>query len=58
MELDLNKTPSGVHHFSKVANQALRKVYGMDMRHLGMRALEEAARVLAEHAAGVMVDDT
>lgn len=51
VELSLNRTPSGVHHFSKVANQALRKVYGMDLRHLGIQALEEAARVLARHAA-------
>ena len=47
MELGLNRTPFGVHHFSKVANQVLRKVYGRDARHLGVRALEEATRVLA-----------
>jgi hypothetical protein len=54
VELNLNKTTSGVHHFSKIANQALRKVYGMDLRHLGIRALEESALVLARHAAGIV----
>ncbi len=50
VELGLNRTTEGVHHFSKVANQALRKVSGMDARHLGVRALEKTTRVLAEHA--------
>ena len=46
VELSLDRTPAGVHHFSKAANQALRKVYGMDARRLGVRALEEATREL------------
>lgn len=47
IELSLDKTHAGVQHFSKAANQALRKVYGMDLRHLGTRALEEVTRVLS-----------
>jgi hypothetical protein len=50
VELALNRTTEGVHHFSKAANQALRKVHGMDMRHLGVRALEETTRILAGYA--------
>jgi hypothetical protein len=49
VELGLNRTTEGVHHFSKVANQALRKAYGMDVRHLGVRALEHATRILGAH---------
>jgi|SRR5579863_248515 len=46
MELSLDRTPTGVHSFSKVANQALRRVYGMDLRPMGVRALELATEVL------------
>ncbi len=50
VELGLNRTPAGLHRFSKMANQTLRKVCGMDLRHLGVRALEETTRVLAGKA--------
>ncbi len=50
MELSLDRTAAGVHSFSKAANRALRKVYGMDVRPLGVRALEQAAAVLASGA--------
>ena len=46
MELSQDKTPVGIHTFAKTANQALRKVHGMDLRHLGLRALEETTRIL------------
>lgn len=55
VELGMNPSPGGVHRFAKIANQALRKVYGMDVRHLGLRALQEANRVLAPHAASYAV---
>jgi hypothetical protein len=57
VELGLNRTPAGVHHFSKIANQVLRKVYGSDARHLGVRALQEATRVLAGRAGDVTAGD-
>jgi len=47
MELRLDCTAAGVHSFSKTANQALRRVHGMDLRPLGVRALELATAVLA-----------
>ncbi len=47
MELRLDCTAAGVHSFSKTANQALRKVHGMDLRPMGVRALELATAVLA-----------
>jgi hypothetical protein len=47
MELSQDRTPAGVHSFSKAANQTLRKVYGMDLRPMGVRALEQATAVLA-----------
>jgi len=47
MELSLDRTAGGVHSFSKAANRALRRVYGMDARPLGVRALEQATAVLA-----------
>ena len=47
VELSLDRTTSGVEQFSKAASQALRKVYGMDVRHLGIKALESATEVLA-----------
>lgn len=50
VELGLNRTPAGLHRFSKLANQALRRVCGMDLRHLGVRALEETTTVLAGKA--------
>jgi hypothetical protein len=46
MELSLDRTPAGVHSFARAANQALRKVYGMDLRPMGVRALEQATAVL------------
>jgi hypothetical protein len=50
IELGVNKTPGGVHGFSKAADPALRKVYGMDLRPLGLRALEETTRILESAA--------
>ena len=47
MELNLDRTPAGVHSFARAANQALRRVYDMDLRFLGVRALEQATAVLA-----------
>jgi hypothetical protein len=47
IELNLDRTPTGVHSFSKIANRALRRVYGMDLRPMGVRALELATEVLA-----------
>ncbi len=47
VELGLNRTHAGLHRFAKLANQALRKVCGMDLRHLGVRGLEETTAVLA-----------
>jgi hypothetical protein len=47
MELNLDRTAAGVHSFSKTANRALRRVQGMDLRPLGVRALELATEVLA-----------
>lgn len=47
VELSMNKSHAGVQHFSKIANRALRNVYEMDLRHLGLRAMEEATRVIA-----------
>lgn len=55
VELGMNKTPAGVQHFAKIGNRALRDVYGMDLRHLGIRAVEEATRVLAESSAAFSV---
>ena len=55
IELSLNRTPSGVHSFSRAANQALRSVYGMDVRPLGVRALAQATAVL-EAAGGINVE--
>jgi len=52
MELSLNRTADGVHSFSRTANQALRRVYGMDVRPLGVRALEQATAVLAARRPG------
>jgi hypothetical protein len=52
MELSLDCTAAGVHSFSKAANHALRKVYGMDVRPLGVRALEQATAVLASPGGG------
>jgi hypothetical protein len=46
VELSLNRTAMGIHCFSKAANQALRNVHGMDLRPLGVRALEQATAVL------------
>jgi hypothetical protein len=46
MELSLDRTAAGVHCFSKVANQSLRCVYGMDLRPMGVRAMELATTVL------------
>ena len=57
MELGMNRSPVGIHRFSKASNLALRKVYGMDLRGLGLRALEEATRVLTTRAGGVAADD-
>lgn len=54
MELSLDRTHAGVHSFSKTANQALRRVYGMDLRPLGVRALEQVTEVLA--SAGAIVE--
>lgn len=51
VELGLDRTPFGVHRFSKTASQALRRVYGLDVRHLGARALEAATQVLEQQAA-------
>ncbi len=47
VELGMNRSPAGVQHFSKIGNRALRKVYGMDVRHLGLRAIEETTGILA-----------
>lgn len=47
VELGLNRTPAGLHRFAKLANQTLRKVCSMDLRHLGVRALEQTTKVLA-----------
>jgi len=47
MELSLDRTAAGVNNFSKTANHALHKVHGMDLRPLGVRALEQATAVLA-----------
>jgi hypothetical protein len=47
MELSLDRTAAGVQSFSRTANHALRKVHGMDLRPLGVRALEQATEVLA-----------
>jgi hypothetical protein len=54
MDLSLDCTPAGVHSFSKAANRALRKacgvgVAGMDLRPLGVRALELATEILEAH---------
>jgi hypothetical protein len=46
MELSLDRSTTGVHRFSRVANRALHKVYGMDLRPVGVRALERATQVL------------
>jgi hypothetical protein len=59
VDLSVDRTPAGVHSFSRAANRALRRVYGtgvhgteakaMDLRLLGVRALELATEVLSEH---------
>jgi len=46
MELSLDRTPAGVHSFSKIANLKLRNVYGMDLRPMGVRALQQATGIL------------
>ncbi len=51
VELGLNRTHAAVHHFTKIANQCLRNVCGMDLRYLGLRALEETSKVLVRDAA-------
>lgn len=51
-ELGLNRTHAAVHHFAKIANQSLRNVCGMDLRHLGLRALEVSTAALAGDDAG------
>jgi hypothetical protein len=55
VELSLNRTPEGVNRFFKTANQALRKVHGMDLRPLGARALERATEVLAASGGAMVV---
>ena len=56
VELGLNQTPTGVNGFSKLANRVLRKVHGMDLRPLGIRAMEIATRILgsSETPAGLV----
>jgi hypothetical protein len=40
------RSVAAVNRFAKTANQSLRNVYGMDLRHLGVRVLHETTRVL------------
>jgi hypothetical protein len=52
VDLSLDRTAAGVHSFSKSANRALRRVHGtgsegMDLRPLGVRALELATEILS-----------
>ena len=47
IELGANRTVSGVNQFAKSSTQALRNVYGMDLRPLALRALRLATEVLA-----------
>lgn len=46
IDLGTSRDVPAVNRFSRFANQALRKAYGMDVRKLGVLALEEATRVL------------
>jgi hypothetical protein len=48
IDLGTERSVGAVNRCSKAVNAALRNVYGVDMRILGVRALEEATRVLAE----------
>ncbi len=57
VDLSLDRTAAGVHSFSKSANRAWRKacgagVEGMDLRPLGVRALELATEILTEWQVG------
>ena len=48
IDLGTERNVGAVNRCSKAVNAALRNVYGVDMRILGVRALEEATRALAE----------
>jgi hypothetical protein len=50
VDLGANRTASGVNRFARSASQALRNVYGMDLRELGLRALHLTTEILAENA--------
>lgn len=46
IDLGSDRSAAGVNRFARTANQALRNVHGMDVRRLGVRALEEATGAL------------
>lgn len=46
VDLGAERSVASINRFAKRANRALRNVYGMDLRMLAVRMLEEATRVL------------
>jgi hypothetical protein len=47
IDLGSNRTAAGVNHFARAAGQSLRNVYGMDLRGLGLRALDQTTEILS-----------
>jgi hypothetical protein len=52
IELGTGRSVTSINSFARTANQALRKVYGMDLRELGVRVLEETTRLLEQETPG------
>jgi hypothetical protein len=52
IDLGTDRSVASINGFARTANQVLRKVCGMDLRTLGVRALEETTRILEEKAPG------
>jgi hypothetical protein len=49
IDLGTERSVAAVIRFARTANLALRKVHGMDVRHLALACLDEATRILKSH---------
>ncbi|HEY4360407.1 MAG TPA: hypothetical protein VGN17_05545 [Bryobacteraceae bacterium] len=54
IDLGTSRSASGVNHFAKASTQALRNVWGMDLRALALRALHLTTNVLEQQRDGMV----
>jgi hypothetical protein len=49
IDLGTERSVAAVIRFARTANLALRKIHGMDVRHMALACLDEATRILRSH---------